>query len=47
MKKNRCKYCGAIIGAYYKTCSTCGYKLKLVRKLLAMVKKAKREVEQQ
>lgn len=41
----KCKYCGSVVPAYRDICSTCGKKLKLVRKLLAMVRQAKERAD--
>ena len=43
-KIHKCKYCG-VMQSRVDVCFTCDEKLKLVRKLLAMVRNAKEDVE--
>lgn len=44
MSKHECKYCGTVVDRG-KVCSTCYKKLKLIRKIQAMVRNAKEIAE--
>lgn len=42
MAEDRCKYCGGKLPKYTKICATCYEKLKLIRKIKAMLEPLKK-----